>query len=291
MRVTDSRKDSCGIVRSAVWGIVMKKLFLSGIALIVLAAPSMAADLAPYYKAPVPVPVCIWCGWYIGVTAGVASSTADVTLSPVNGPAPDYRSQDLPGVASLGTQSINGSGGIFGGRVGYNTQFGGWVAGLEGDFSSFNFNKTIAPSGNPFSFGGFAAGSMLLSESVSTSWLSTVRGRLGYAFNSVLAYGTGGVAFGKVGFTQTDREFSFNGLGFGNEASTGSVTKTGWAAGGGVEYAVTPNWIISLEYLHVDLGTVNSAGVVTSRNATTATLDFSTSVTSDIVRGGLAYKF
>lgn len=269
----------------------MKKLFLSGIALIVLGAPSMAADLAPYYKAPVPVAVCIWCGWYIGATAGVASSTADVTLSPVNGPNPDYRPQDLPGVSSLGTQSINGSGGIFGGRVGYNTQFGGWVAGLEGDFSSFNFNKTISPSGNPFSFGGFAAGSMVLTENVSTSWLSTVRGRLGYAFNSVLVYGTGGVAFGKVGFTQTDREFSFNGLGFGNEASATSVTKTGWAAGGGVEYAITPNWIISGEYLHVDLGTVNSAGVVTSQNNTTATLNFSTSVTSDIVRGGLAYKF
>jgi outer membrane immunogenic protein len=270
----------------------MRKLLLSGMALVALAAPSMAADLAPYYKAPPPaVPACIWCGWYIGATAGFASTEADVTLNPVNGPFPDYRPQDLPGVAGLGTQSISGTNGIFGGRLGYNTQFGGWVAGLEGDFSSFNFNKTIAPSGNPFSFGGFTAGSMVLSESISTNWLSTIRGRLGYAFNSVLVYGTGGVAFGKVGFTQTDREFSFNGLGFGNEASTASVTKTGWAAGAGIEYALTPNWILSAEYLHVDLGTVNSAGVVTSLNATTATLNFATSLTSDIGRAGLAYKF
>jgi outer membrane immunogenic protein len=270
----------------------MKKLLLSGIALIALAAPSMAADLAPYYKAPpVAAPVCIWCGWYIGATAGGASTTADTTLNPVNGPFPDYRPQDLPGVTALGTQSINGTNAVFGGRVGYNAQFGAWVAGLEGDFSSFDFNKTVAAGGNPFSFGGFAAGSMALNESVSTSWLSTVRGRLGYAFNSVLVYGTGGVAFGKISVTQTDREFSFNGLGFGNEGSTASVTKTGWAAGAGIEYALTPNWIISAEYLHVDLGTVTSAGVVTSANATTATLNFSTSVTSDIGRAGLTYKF
>jgi outer membrane immunogenic protein len=235
------------------------------------------------------VPVCIWCGWYIGATAGFASTEADVTLNPVNGADPNYRPQDLAGVAGLGTQSINNTNGIFGGRIGYNTQFGAWVAGLEGDFSSFNFSKTTTASGNPFP--GFATGSMVLTESISTSWLSTIRGRLGYAFNSVLVYGTGGVAFGKVGFTQSDREFSFNGLGFGNEASSASVTKTGWAAGAGIEYALTPNWIISAEYLHVDLGTVNSAGVVTSLNPATATLNFSTSLTSDIGRGGLTYKF
>ena len=42
--------------------------------------------------------------------------------------------------------------------------------------------------------------------------------------------------------------------GFGFSSSGGSSTRTGWTAGGGVEYAFTNNWIIGAEYLYYDLG-------------------------------------
>jgi outer membrane immunogenic protein len=48
----------------------MKKSLLATVAFGLLAVPAMAADLAPVYKAPPAVPVCLWCGFYVGVNAG-----------------------------------------------------------------------------------------------------------------------------------------------------------------------------------------------------------------------------
>ena len=161
---------------------------------------AQAADMPiKAVKAPA-AQVYDWTGFYIGATAGAAWTTADLGLNPVNGPNLNYRPEDIPGVIALGTQRLSGTHAIYGGRFGYNQQFGGWVAGLEVDFSSFHFGNTSGASGNPFSFGGFSNGSMVLATNVSTSWLATVRPRLGYAFDRVLVYGTGGAAFGKVGF-------------------------------------------------------------------------------------------
>jgi outer membrane immunogenic protein len=230
-----------------------------------------------------------WTGFYVGATAGAGWSTSDVTLNPVNGPTPNYRPEDLGPVSALGSQSFKGSNAVFGGKVGYNQQFSAWVVGLEADFSSFRFNKSSTVTGNPFP--AFPFGSMTLTTNVSSNWLATVRPRIGYAFDRTLVYATGGVAFGRVSFSNTDFEFAPNGAGFGNEASAGSQTKVGWAAGAGLEYGLTPNWIVSAEYLHVDLGTLNTSGVVSSLFAATATLNFSTRLRSDIVRAGIAYKF
>ena len=53
----------------------MRKLFLAAAAFGLLALPAMAADLAPVYKAP--PPVCIWCGFYVGLNAGGTWSNND----------------------------------------------------------------------------------------------------------------------------------------------------------------------------------------------------------------------
>lgn len=72
-----------------------------------------------------------------------------------------------------------------------------------------------------------------------------------------------------------------------------TAPKVGWAAGAGIDYALSTHWIASIEYLHVDLGSLSSSGLVTSTGGgvTTATLNYSTKLTSDIVRAGIAYKF
>src|ERR1700749_3422706 len=66
----------------------MKKFLLTTAAFGMLALPAMAADMAPApiaYKAPIPVPVCIWCGWYVGVNAGGgwSNDSVNVGASPV----------------------------------------------------------------------------------------------------------------------------------------------------------------------------------------------------------------
>ena len=110
---------------------------------------------------------------------------------------------------------------------------------------------------------------------------------LGHAF----LYGTGGLAFGNEHFGNVYADHTFQGAGDGSEKASSSQTKTGWALGAGIDYPFAPNWIVSAEYLHIDLGSISASGVVTgSGNNATATLNFSTKLTSDLLRLGIVYK-
>jgi outer membrane immunogenic protein len=258
---------------------------------VAFAGGASAADMAPTYKAPpAPPPVFTWTGLYVGGTVGAARTKADVSMSTANGPGPLYNPLDIPTLNAFGSPSLSQTNAIFGLKAGYNQQWGAWVLGLEGDVSSFHFSPTVVSGGNPFVT--FPGGSAQMSTNVQTSWLATIRGRAGFAFDHWLFYGTGGVAFADVKYSNTYRAFSPLGAGFDFEAAQASETKVGWAAGAGVDYALYPHVILSAEYLHVDLGTVTaSGGVTTQANANTATFNFSTKVTSDLVRVGAAYKF
>jgi outer membrane immunogenic protein len=112
--------------------------------------------------------------------------------------------------------------GIAGGvQGGYNFQSGNWVFGVEGDLELTGASDTFA------------------SWKFSNPWFGTVRGRAGYAFNNILFYGTGGLAFGEL------RAETF-GL-------SESQTNVGWTLGVGTEFGLSPNWSAKIEYLYVDL--------------------------------------
>jgi outer membrane immunogenic protein len=260
-----------------------------------LGASASAADLSrPSYKAPPMVaPPFSWTGFYAGGTVGAARTKADVSMTTVNNSTPVlYDPLDIPSLNAFGSPSLSQTNAIFGVKAGYNQQWGAFVLGLEGDISSFHFSPTVAAAGNPFvTFPG--AGSAEMSTNVQTSWLATIRGRAGFAVDHWLFYGTGGVAFADVKYSNSYRAFSPHGAGFDFETATASQTRTGWAAGAGIDYALYPNLILSAEYLHVDLGTMTASALVTTQFAVgrTATFNFSTKVTSDLVRFGAAYKF
>jgi outer membrane immunogenic protein len=231
-----------------------------------------------------------WTGFYVGGTVGAAWTRADVSMDAVNGAAPLYNPAHIPGLNAIGSPRLSTTKAIFGLKAGYNQQWGAFVAGLEGDFSSFRFNSTVGTFGNPFT--GFGAGFAQFATNVQTSWLATVRGRVGYAADQWLLYATGGAAFANVKYSNSYVAFSPAGAGFDFENAAASPTRVGWALGGGVDYALTPNLILSAEYLHIDLGSIAASGGVTTQfNANTATFNFSTKVTSDILRFGAAYKF
>jgi outer membrane immunogenic protein len=98
-----------------------------------------------------------------------------------------------------------------------------------------------------------------------------------------LFYATGGLAVGNVSFTDTQT--------FPVGAASGSVssTKTGYAVGGGVEYAFDSHWIAGVEYLYVDLGSVGLNTVVAPKPSFTEA--FSTDFKENIARARLSYKF
>jgi outer membrane immunogenic protein len=108
---------------------------------------------------------------------------------------------------------------------GYNWQNGPWVFGIEGDIQATGAEETFA------------------SWKFSNPWFGTVRGRAGYAFNNVLFYGTGGLAFGEL------RAETF-GL-------SESHTNAGWTLGAGAEMGFAPSWSAKIEYLYVDLADSN----------------------------------
>lgn len=225
-----------------------------------------------------------WSGFYVGATAGGAWSKDRVELDA----AGSYLGADASEFSALGSTVLNQSSGIFGAKVGFNSQLDHWVLGLEGDWSSLRFRQSTQIFGRPFfdkSSGYYAS----FNESASSDWVATIRGRAGYAFDRALVYGTAGLALGNQRLSVSEYDHAPFGSGDGSSSAYGSGVKAGWAAGGGIDYALTDNWILSAEYLHIDLGKVDATGHIDAGN--TAVLNYSTSLESDIVRAGIAYKF
>jgi outer membrane immunogenic protein len=156
------------------------------------------------------------------------------------------------------TGNFDMHGWLLGGTLGYNWQAGQAVFGLEGDIGWSNIGGTTAVC-----LGGCET---------RNSWLGTVRGRLGYAIDRFMPYITGGLALGDVRASTP----GFPGA---------SQTNAGWTGGGGVEFAVAPQWTAKAEYLYVDLGSFNCG--LSCSTAATDNVSFRTS----IIRGGINYKF
>ncbi len=224
---------------------MLKKIVAGCFALGALVAAQCAAaadlSLAPLYKAP-PAPATQtynWSGFYLGGNAGGGWGTSWWQAN---------------------TTGVNFSGAQVGGTAGYNWQYGNAVLGLEGDMDWSNLKGTATSTLCPFGC------------TTSDSWLSTVRGRAGYAFGTVLPYVTGGLAVGDI---------RANMPGF----AVASTTNAGWTIGGGIEIALPGNWSAKAEYLHVDLGRFN-CGV----DCGAAGVD-NVSMHDNMVRAGLNYHF
>jgi outer membrane immunogenic protein len=244
-----------------------KVLGLVGAALL-FAGPALAADLGtrpPAYKAPALVPVFSWTGWYIGgnIGYGWGESTSPGITSNVLDPN-DPLENFFP--------SLKPKGVIGGGQIGYNWQVNpNWVVGLEADFQGADIKAS----------GANTLSGVTESLSQKLDFFGTGRGRLGWAAGNWLFYGSGGVAYGNVKSTIgiADALTSFTG--------SRSETRVGWAAGGGVNYAMTPNWILGVDYLHYDLGHTS----VTVSDSVGGFITASQKVGGDIVRGVINYKF
>jgi outer membrane immunogenic protein len=273
----------------------MKKIAFGLIALLGTIGTSVgttafAADLpvGPAWSAPVEPVRFTWTGFYVGGIAGAAISRPQVNLIVVNGPAPLFPvAGDTGRLQNVGSTKSSDVTGAFGGRVGYNYQTGQYVWGIEGDFTSIRSHVNRFTTGNPFA--GFAPGVANFNSNVSTDWVSTIRGRWGLAVDRVMLYATGGAAFGKVSFANS---FSgLDGVGASTETAAASKTQVGWTIGGGIDYCINTNWVLSFDYEHVDLGNLKASGLAIGPGGTTATMNYSTRLFTDIVSAGVAYKF
>lgn len=199
----------------------MRKLLYAAAVSIAAVSTAAAADLRQpmYTKAPPPAPVLFsWTGFYIGANVGgkwLSSTHDDVTAG-----------------GTTVTFGDNDSSWIAGGQLGYNWQIGQWVLGIEGDIDAQDFNRTRVVG---TAFGPFIAGD---SFTVESKWQASLRGRIGYTWDRVLLYVTGGGAW-----TQAKGTVGLVGIG----TFTDDRTVSGGTVGGGIEYAFTNNVSLGVE--------------------------------------------
>ena len=296
----------------------MKKVLLGGVALITLGfvGAAVAADMP--LKAPPPVVVNTWTGFYIGVDFGG-----------INGSHEGETFNQGVGVGAAGAtvfdpvnlNSTNHWGAMGGVYAGYNWAVTpSWVVGVEGDWNKTNLGTTnssiLTLGGVPVPAGclpgtGTPAGTVFTSNcsgvlmSDNLSWIATVRGRLGYTYGSMMLYGTAGGAYmnqelsGQViNCTLATAACTGTNLGTNRAASIATSlnsTSTGWVAGGGIELMATANWLVRVEYLHYAFGTGTTHSAACTQGlagAFSGPGNFNWgSATYDSVRAGLAYKF
>jgi high affinity Mn2+ porin len=166
-----------------------------------------------------------WSGFYVGGHVGYSRGSGRNTLFD-----PD------PTVAS------SSFGSLFGGmQFGYNYLMSSrLLVGIEGDISFPNFldDGIVAARSTP---------SSAVTEKL--DFVSTVRGRAGYAFGHWLFYATGGLAWSQARFLEDSNSP-------GNQDKVLRM-RSGWAVGAGAELAISPYWTARLEYLYDRLGSAS----------------------------------
>jgi outer membrane immunogenic protein len=259
-----------------------------GIGILPGASPARAADLPTTKAPPAPPPpqAFSWTGFYFGVNGGLSAS--DTSLRPVLGGA-FLTSPALPLFEAVyPSRASNDQTGFVGGaQIGYNWQVSNFVFGLEADIDYQQNHQgvtSISPIAPPA-----ATPNVIKTFGMTDGWFGTLRPRVGVAIDRALVYATGGLAFGQ----ETSRVFITDSTAAPSTWSgSSSATRVGWALGAGLEYAVTQNWSVKGEYLHVDLGSHNYA---LASAATNASQSFTMSATEnnrfDVVRAGVNYRF
>jgi outer membrane immunogenic protein len=213
---------------------------------IVASDGAVAADMPVVRKAPAPAVVAAynWTGFYAGAHVGYGWGDGDTAIGLTDAAG------ILQGAAALGIfpvqYSYDRDGYVAGGQIGYNFQTGVWVLGLEADISATGIDGSSTVTTNVVGF----AFPNTSSVSQDMEWFGTVRGRIGYAANNWLFYGTGGLAYGHVKYTYQQTNAPLGAI---NIFGSRSDIEVGWVAGGGIEYGFGP-WSVRAEYLYYDLG-------------------------------------
>ena len=253
--------------------------------------PIFASDAPRVRDGIVGICVAISLAFAVGLPATFATAqAADATVPP-----PQLPLKAPPAPAS----SFDWTGFYVGGHVGYSRgnarvnlvdddvtnfshAFGSVTAGLQGGYNYVLPSRLLLGVEADMSFPNHLAADDLawfrttpdtdIAEKI--EFMSTVRGRLGYAFDHWMVYATGGFAWSLGRFLQTP--------GVIDDPDKTLHLHTGWAAGTGAEFAIAPNWIARLEYLYTNFGHAD----VLFPSGTTAGSAYDVHT----IRGGLNYK-
>jgi high affinity Mn2+ porin len=257
---------------------------------------TVGGEAAERKPAKTPVPTAVysdWSGFYFGVNAGYGfgKSQSDAFFTDPAG---------SPLFATGASSKLNGM--IGGAQGGYNWQTGIWVFGFESDIQA-----TIQRASHAYSCPGSICNPGITSFDAPVGvwhyskldWFSTLRARLGATVTpDALVYATGGAAIASISheglvtganLTPMVDGNAINAAGPASTVFLGHTSKTGWAAGAGVQVRLGRNWTGKLEYLHLDFGR-DTVDVTNPLNATPVAIGLNSRMTDDILRLGLNYR-
>lgn len=208
-------------MKRALWGLALAIAPM-------IAGEAVAADFPTrtVYQMPPQPYSSPWTGFYLGGHIGGALAKSDWV-------------DTAPGFVGLNDAKFSPSSFIGGGQVGFNYQFDRIVVGIEGDGSWAGLSETVNSCFQD----------PTQSCTTQADWFVTATGRLGFTAGNALFYGKGGAAWSNFKYqnpcpvTCTSTSYSAN------------ETRSGWTAGGGIEYALGPHWSAKLEYNYLDFGT------------------------------------
>src|SRR5215813_7130429 len=251
--------DESSRLREGIVGIYVAISLAFGVGLPATFGTAHAADATvpsswsqlPLKAPPAPASSFDWTGFYVGGHVGYSRGNARVNLA----------DDDV---------------------TNFSHRFGSLIGGLQGGYNYVLPSRLVLGVEADASFPNFLAADDLawfrttpdtdIAEKI--EFMSTVRGRVGYAFDHWMVYATGGFAWSLGRFLQTP--------GAVDDIDKALHLHIGWAAGTGAEFAIAPNWIARLEYLYANFGHAD----VLFPSGTTAGSAYDV----HMIRGGLNYK-
>jgi outer membrane immunogenic protein len=244
----------------------MKKIIVAAAAFVALTAGrAIAADVLPvaYGAQPPPIYVYNWTGFYVGGQLGGGWNSTNWFE--------DFTTSGSGGFAGPGflDGTVNASGFLAGGQIGFDYQLGWAVWGIQAEGSWANI------TGSAGCFGEVVGTTQSCTQSVSA--IGTITGRVGASYNNFLFYFSTGAAWQREQLQNicvagcTPPVFSVSGLAW------------GWTVGVGLEYAFARDWSAFLQYNYIGFGTRDlSFGGFFSENI---------SENVNIVKVGVNYRF
>ena len=186
----------------------MKKIFLSGASLLLVAGSAVAADL-PIHKGPVNPPIAtpIWTGFYAGVNMGYNFGTNGSVNSQAYNPEWRFPNQVYPGQPATSPTNIvppgsidssnvaflsysglagNNQNGVIGGaQIGYNYQYGtNVVIGVEADFQGTATSGTSHVRGASYGLQAYQGPDNTVANSLAYAGVASVAGAATSAIGS-----------------------------------------------------------------------------------------------------------
>jgi outer membrane immunogenic protein len=228
-------------------------------------------------------------------------------------------------IANAGIANLTQGGAVGGAQLGYNYNFlTKYVIGVESDFQGSSIQGSGSYSGlssdsysrsnngkHYYNYSGTRNFVGVGKNDAGLTWLGTARAKVGYLITPYLMlYGSGGLSFGSSWSSSKNYSFALSDT---VENDNGSIAlsksilpsmstgnkneiRTGYAAGGGFELALTPSWSLKSEAIYYNLGSQNytSSPIVFYDGNTILTASQNTTQLSYqgiIARGGVNYHF